>query len=191
MEGGNMSYNVPVYTKQGGKTFVIGSSGDIELSGNMDIESSALLEVKSGGEIEVESGGEMEFLSGAVIDIQGGVKMQYPVERLTTATTGSAMARNGMTVLKSTKTAKTFTMATPVIGEHKWIACVNASTTGKITVKSGSSGRTFDGTNWILDFKKGSDAVPTIVHLVAETTARWIEVYRSVADGTSISSTST
>ena len=154
-----MSYNDGIYMEQGAKKMVVTSSG----------------------ELEIESGG--------LLDIQAGAKFTVPVESLSTATTGSAMAANGMSVISATKTAKTFTLGTPVAGMKKKIVCTNATATGKISVNMGSSDRTFDGTNWVYDFLKGSDAIPTIVHLICLTTGRWIETYRSVADGTTLAST--
>ena len=152
-----MSYNADIYHAQGGDNVVVASGGEID--------------VESGGKIQIASGGSLEG----------------PAALVSTATTSTTIPAYGVTVLKSTLTAKTVTLATPVGGERKVIYATNASATGFMKVHSGSSNRTFDGSNWILVFKKAN----THVILDALSTLRWIESYRSIADGTALTSTDT
>ena len=173
-----MSYSSAVYHEIGGKTLVVSSSGEIQLEGNMDIESGAVCEVKSGGEIEVESGG--------IIDFESGAKMKMAVDVFTTASTGTLQAQ-GMSVFSSTKTADSLSMAAPVAGMFKWLYCSNATATGYVAVNVGGTGRTYDGSNYIYQFK----AANTWVALVCQSTSRWREVYRSSTESTSINDTST
>jgi hypothetical protein len=162
------TYQPKVYHKQGGDEFVVAASGQltVESSGELEVESGGLLEVNSGGTLEVESGG----------------KFTVPAALVSTATTSTGIPASGISVLKSTKTVKTLTLATPVAGEHKVLYALNASATGYVQVYSGNSGRTFDGTNTIFQFKKAGERVM----LDAYTTARWLLTYASVADGTAI-----
>ena len=178
-----MSFYSWRYNDAANKKTVITSSGELQLEGNMDIESAAVVEVKSGGEIEVESGG--------ILDIQTGAQFTIPSEVLSTATTGGALQRDGVSVIKSTRTADAFTLAAPLAaGVSKTIVCSGASATGFITVTCGT-GQTFDGTNYIYKFLKASLTAPSVVQLVASATNRWYEVYRTYADGTALASTST
>lgn len=171
------------YKDEANKKMVFTSSGELELNGNMDIESGALVEVKSGGELEVESGG--------ILDINAGGQVRHYVEVLSTASTGAALSPFGVSIVKSTKTDDSFTLATPAAaGVMKTIICIGGSATGSVRVNC-SSGAKFDGTNWIWDFKKGSVTAPETVQVVASATNRWYEIYRSSADGTAIASTDT
>ena len=152
--------------------------------------SGSTLSVVSGSFVDVATGGTLTVASGGIVQFESGSKIQEMVETKTTASTGTVLNRSGLTVVKSTKTAKTLTMAAPVAGETKKIVCTSASATGFVFVKMPST-VTIDGTNWAYKFKKGSETAPTVVCLQAISATRWIETYRSVADGTALTSTST
>lgn len=130
-----------------------------------------------------------ETLTGAFVQSGSASRIKYLVTAKTTGSTSKVLPAGGLCLLSSTKTAATFTLSTNVgVGTELTIYCTQASATGKIRVKVGTSGtRTFDGTNYIYDFLKSN----TYVKIILGTTARWYELIRSVADGTSIASTST
>lgn len=131
-----------------------------------------------------KQGGE-DWVVAGTLDMSGATKVLDQVEVLSTGSTAAAMLPSGVSIIKSSGgKADSFTLATNV-GAVKMILCTAASATGFVHVKLGT-GITFDGTNTGYKFKKAN----TAVIIAAATTNRWYEVYRSVADGTALTSTS-
>ncbi len=192
-----MSYNSKIYMAQGTSELVITSSGTLTNNGTITNDSSGTITnsgtfTNSTGATFTNSGtitsnGTIAVGSSGAITIAANGYLAAPAARVTTGTTGTTLPSYGMSVLKSTATSKAFTLGTPVAGMRKTLYCESASSTGFISVNMGASGRTFDGTNWVLKFMKAD----TKVILECLNTGRWIETYRSVADGTALGSTST
>jgi hypothetical protein len=138
--------------------------------------------------IYMEQGGAKQVVSsGGEVELESGAALREPVTAITTASASTTIEAYGLVTLKSTATAKTVSVNAPSGGERLSLHCLNASSTGYIGVNVGSTGRTFDGTNYIYQFKKAGEHV----EIIAASTTRWIEISRSVANGTALTSTST
>lgn len=129
-------------------------------------------------------------LNGAVTVGSSGT-LKVSARALTTATTGTALPQVRLITVSSTKTVKSFTAYGTTVGTEMTIHCKNASATGYIQVSvdssAGAGSRTFDGTNYLYQFKKAGESIR--IQLVS--TGRWFEIGRTVSNGTALNSTTT
>jgi|AACY02.16.fsa_nt_gi hypothetical protein len=109
--------------------------------------------------------GTLDIESGGNVNVKSGGKVTLPV---TTASTGENVSNSGLTVLSSAGT-KTYTLDAPEAGVVKSLFAVEA-TTNVLTVNSGSTDITFDGTNQNLTFDANNEAV----HLIGQSATRWL-----------------
>jgi len=125
------------------------------------------------------------------VNIGSSGRFRMAPRALTTGTTAAAIPQKAFLTVSSTKTAKSFTCYGSTVGTRIVIYCKNASATGYVQVSfassAGATARTFDGSNYLLRFKKAA----TYIEYMLATTGRWMELTRSVADGTALTSTST
>lgn len=136
----------------------------------------------------ISNAGTVACSSGSLVTFAANSGYRFTPDAMTTASTANMKVR-GFTTVKSTKTAKTITMpgTSMTIGDVKFIYCLQASATGFVHVKVGKSTLTYDGANWTYKFKKTGHGVG----IMKVSSTRFIEIWRTVADGTALTSTST
>lgn len=146
-------------------------------------------------EIYFEQGGASLICgTGGVITNNGSINntgnggLKESVTAFTTASTGSiTQFNNAITVTSSGGTAKSLSLSGAAVGDKLTIHWLTATATGFVSVNVGGTARTFDGANYIYKGLKSGE----FVKIQLATTGRWIELARSVADGTALGSTST
>jgi autotransporter passenger strand-loop-strand repeat protein len=69
------TYQTKNYEKQGGATWVVG--GTLEIDGTVTVDSGGRLEIDSGGTITVDSGGRLEIANGGTVTIDSGGSLAF------------------------------------------------------------------------------------------------------------------
>lgn len=132
-------------------------------AGDLVCPSSAAIQVESGGSLEMQAGASFTQTTGATF------KTHYTV-----GSTAGTLLNSGLSNIKSTSGTKLYPLAAPVVGVLKYIH-VSAATTSNLAKLDAGSGRTFDGTNRYLVFKRNNAGAV----LGGLTTARWGMVAQS------------
>jgi len=167
----DVSYGQSNYRAHGGALDVIGSSGILEIYGDIDVKSAGSIDVESGGAIAVASGGGIDIASGGDIDIASGGHLDvatggyidiatggYLKLPVTAASTAAALTNFGVTTLGSSTDAA-YTLAAPVAGVVKRIVQTGASTATTIT---STTTYTFNAADTVLTFNAIEDAVTLV-----------------------------
>jgi len=162
-------YSAPIHMNQGGKVMQVGTSGDLEVYGDIDVKSAGQINLESGGAIDIASGGQVDVASGGHIDLETGGYIaaasggyvtladgSYLTLPFVAATTGTPITNFGVTTINSTGAAKAFTLAVPGPGRLKAIICTGvAGTSAPLTV---STTGTIDG-GTVATFNADKDAL--------------------------------
>lgn len=188
----NQSWYRDVDSTGTGHTMVLGSSDKLKNYGTITNGTGATF--TNNGTFSNPSGytisnaGTIANSSGSLITFAANSSLRFTPDAMTTASTANMKVR-GFTTVKSTKTAKTITLPTTsmAIGDVKYIFCTNATATGFVRVKAGSTACTFDGANYCYKFLKSGHGVG----FMKVSATRLMEIARTVADGTAIGSTTT
>jgi hypothetical protein len=189
-----MAYNQGSHKDFGGSTQVVGSSDTLTINGTLvngtggTLTNNGTLTSATGGTLAVN--GAMTMGAESSLDITTGGKISKASAVFTTASTGSIPVGSVVEVKSTGGTSIAFSLSgTPEIGDSLTVLCTAATATGfvSINVGGGSTTLTFDGTNNV--YKCLKSEVGFKIEMVS--TGRWMETYRSVADGTSLGSTST
>ena len=152
------------HVRQNGQAYVPSGS-------TLYLESGGVAKVESGGTISVASGGALTLLAGGTLTLSTGAKL---ITTLTTGSTAGTLLNHGPSMIKSTSGVKVYPIAAPTVGCLKHIHVQSATTTNMAKLDAGS-GRTFDGSNRYLVFKRNNAGAV----LVGYTTARWGMVAQS------------
>jgi hypothetical protein len=99
---------------------------------------------QGGAERVVESGGYDTYESGGYRSMEAGAYDKYGFQTLSTGST-SGISAYGVTALRSTGAAKTFTMDTPVSGVIKHIVVTASASTTRIKASASSTAGFGDG----------------------------------------------
>jgi len=149
-------YSVPIKTLQGGKTQEIGSSGVLDVYGDINLKSAGEIDVESGGHIDLASGGYIAAASGGYVTLADGSYLSMPVVAGTTAT---ALTNFGISTIASTGASKGFTSAAPAAGLVKALICTAiAGTSAPLTVTRATTTFTIDG-GTVATFDAAKDAL--------------------------------
>ena len=177
----DVTYGQSNYRAHGGALDVIGSSGIMEIYGDIDVKSAGSIDVESGGaiavasgggidiasggDIDLASGGHLDVASGGYIDIATGGYLKIPVSNASTAVTADNC---GITLLATTA-AKTTKVAAPVAGCVKYFYTTAAGTANH-KVQRATTTFTFNAADTALTF----NAVGETVTLVGVSATKYI-----------------
>jgi hypothetical protein len=170
---------------QGGDVIEIGSTGTLDLYGQMDVKSAANLDIKSGGVLDVESGGAFKLAGTDYTDELTRAAANTPTPETvinavssTEGTTGAqALAQSGVSLLSCTGSTSTsiciFRLPVPAANVRKTlIASVGIDATHDAGVETSSKSVTigYAAANHRLAF----DALDEAVELVGVSATKWV-----------------
>jgi hypothetical protein len=184
----NQAFYEDVDSTGTGHTMVLGSSDKLTNAGTITNSGTFTNSGTLANSGTLSNSATIANSSGALITFAANSSFKFTADAMTTASTATMKVR-GFTTVKSTKTSKTITLPTTAmaIGETKYIFCTNATATGFVRVKAGSTAVTFDGANYCYKFLKSGHGVG----FMKVSATRLMEIARTVADGTAIGSTTT
>ncbi len=116
-------------------------------------------------------GGELDVVSGGRIDIEDGGSITQPVQTLGSSQVATNVTNFGLTTITATTTGPTYTVAAPVAGVTKIIACTANTSSGTAVINSNSTGVSFTTSG---DNEITMNSIKDRVILVAASTTSWI-----------------
>ena len=116
-------------------------------------------------------GGELDVVSGGQINIEAGGSITFPVQALAVADVATNVTNFGLTTIVASTTAPAYTLAAPVAGNQKIIACTANTSSGTAVINTNSTGvsLTTSGDNTMT-----LNSIKDRVILVASSTTAWI-----------------
>jgi len=157
------TYQVKVYTKQGGAEQVIANGG--------------YQTVESGGQVDVESGGHIDLESGGYISVADGGYIQLPV---VTDTTAAALDSAGISLIATTSVKRIFQLGAPAAGNEKYIvADIAASTSWASVTSTGANANARFTLSGASTHKQVRFAATGVVHLVGRSSTLWVVVAKT------------
>ncbi len=117
-------------------------------------------------------GGELDVVSGGAINIEDGGSITLPVQTLGTSQVATDVTNYGLTTVAATSTGPTYTLAAPVAGVSKIIACTaNTTASGTALINTNSTGVSLTSSG---DNVMTMNSIKDRVILVAASTTSWI-----------------
>lgn len=116
-------------------------------------------------------GGELDVVEGGVINIEAGGSITSPVQTLGTSQVATSITVGGLTTITASTTAPAYTLAAPVAGVQKIIACTANTSSGTAVINTNSTGVSLTSSG---DNVMTMNSIKDRVILIAASTTSWI-----------------